>query len=373
VDVVSFGEGIGNELSCETDADLLRIGAGAREDAIIETAAATEAAAAGIEGETRAEEGVDVPDGDFVESGAGFEDSEGTRREIGLRVFNAMKTQGFALNARIHPEVIGVAGDKSGEIDFTGQSGENRHGPQGGTGGQPVEQGLADDRRIGRAFEHHVTHELAKFGFRMDRRGICHLPRRGVFRCLAAVKGIWQAATIICLGLAGVRAAEAARELKWDPPKVTKSIFTRDLGMLDSEREEYATNLAGLAVNEVVSGKAAPASLAEARRMIALALQLSPRNKRALVANFQLSKGIMPEVPKTDYSPQVFARLLLTRGQLLEKQGGDENRQLARMFIHLAAGMDPKNEDAIYASEMHRLDQGDLDWSMITDPAEEKP
>jgi hypothetical protein len=174
--------------------------------------------------------------------------------------------------------------------------------------------------------------------------------------------------------MACVRAAESPKTFKWEAPKVTKSAFTRDLGMLDSEREEYATTLAGLAVNEVVTAKASPAALADARRMIALALNLSPRNKKALVANFQLTKGILPEVSKTDYSPQVFARLLLTRGQLLEKQGGDENRFLARVFIQLAASMDPKNEDAIYASEVQRLDQGDLDWSVITDStAKEKP
>lgn len=143
--------------------------------------------------------------------------------------------------------------------------------------------------------------------------------------------------------------------------------------MLNSEREEYATNLAGTAVNRIVAAKASPAVMADARRMIALALHLSPRNKRALVANFQLSKGILPEVSETDYSPQVFARLLLARGQLLEKQGGDENKSLARMFVQLAAGLDPKNEDAIYASEVQRLDHGDVDWSVITDGPEEKP
>lgn len=173
--------------------------------------------------------------------------------------------------------------------------------------------------------------------------------------------------------MACVRAAKAAESFEWDAPKVAASAFTRDLGMLDSEREEYATNLAGLAVNRMVAAKAAPEALTDARRMIALALHLSPRNKRALVANFQLSKGVLPEVSTTDYSPQGFARLLLARGQLLEKQGGDENRHAARCFVQLAAALDPKNEDAVYASEIRRLDHGDVDWSAITDLPEEKP
>ncbi len=188
------------------------------------------------------------------------------------------------------------------------------------------------------------------------------------------VKGIWQATTVIGLGMALAGAAETPKSFAWDPPKVEKNLFTPELGMLDSEREEYATNLATHAVNQLAANKTSAASLADARRMIALALHLSPRNKRALVANYQLSKGILPAPAEGNYSPQVFARLLLTRGQLLEKQGGDENKRLARMFIHLAAGMDPKNEDAVYASEVHRLDHGAVDWSAVTgDGAEKKP
>jgi hypothetical protein len=104
--------------------------------------------------------------------------------------------------------------------------------------------------------------------------------------------------------------------------------------------------------------------------MLALALHLSPRNKRALVVNFQLSKGLLPEQAEGNYSAQVFARLMLTRGQLLDQQGGAENRKLARYLIQLAAEMDPKNEDAIYASEVQRLDHGAPDWSeMILSPA----
>lgn len=180
------------------------------------------------------------------------------------------------------------------------------------------------------------------------------------------VKGILQAVTAWALGVVLVCAAEAPKTFTWEPLKVGKSLFTPALGMLDSEREEYATNLATLAVNQIVAAKASPQSLADARRMLALALQLSPRNKRAVVANFQLSKGVLPEAAESNYSPQVFARLLLTRGQLLEKQMGDENKRLAAMFINLAAGLDPKNEDAVYASEVHRLDQGPVDWASVT-------
>jgi hypothetical protein len=187
------------------------------------------------------------------------------------------------------------------------------------------------------------------------------------------VKGLLQAATILSLGTAAMRAEEAKRAFEWDGPKVAQSVFSQDLGMLDSERDEYATNLASIAVNQIVADKADKASIDEARKMLALALHLSPRNKRAVVVNFQLSRGVLPEAVEGNYSPQVFARLILTRGQLLEKQGGDENKRLARYFIQLAASLDPKNEDAVYASELQRLDHGAVDWSPLMDAGEKKP
>lgn len=182
------------------------------------------------------------------------------------------------------------------------------------------------------------------------------------------MKRCWQVVAVLFTVISPVRAEDRGAGFAWDPPKITSSLFTPELGMLDSEREEYATNLATVAANQIATAKASQASLAAGRKILALALQLSPRNKRAVVANYQLSHGILPEISESNYSPQVFARLILTRGQLLEKQGGAQNQKLARFFIQLAAEMDPKNEDAVYASELERLDHGNLDWSEITDP-----
>jgi hypothetical protein len=187
------------------------------------------------------------------------------------------------------------------------------------------------------------------------------------------MKGIWQAATVVFLGMAAAVAGEVPKAFSWTPVKIAQSMFTQELGMLDSEREEYATNLAQLAASRITAEKASSISLAEARHMLAIALHLSPRNKRAVVTNFQLAKGLIPEATEGGYSAQAFARLLYSRGQMLEKQGGAENGELARMFIQLAATMDPRNEDAVYASEVHRLDHGEIDWSAVTDPAKKDP
>lgn len=170
----------------------------------------------------------------------------------------------------------------------------------------------------------------------------------------------------LCLPLP---AAGDAAGFDWSPPKTGAGIFTDQLGMLDREREEYADSLASYASNRVAATKAGTDSLAEARRLLALALHLAPRNRKALVLRFQLSRGVLPEAQPGDYRPEVLAGLLHTRGQLLKQQGGAQNLLLARIFTELAAEMDPKNDDAVYASELQRLDQGPLDWSRLTDVA----
>ncbi|MEP4079771.1 hypothetical protein [Haloferula sp.] len=165
----------------------------------------------------------------------------------------------------------------------------------------------------------------------------------------------------------GVSAAEKEKGFAWKAPKIGAGLFSEDLGLLDREREEYATNLAVHASNGVAKSKASAASLEEARRLIALSLQLSPRNKRALVTKYQLERGVVPESVPSEYSSEVLAQLLFTRGQILLQQGGEDNLLLSRVFTELAAEMDPKNEDAVYASELQRLDHGRVDWSELTD------
>ena len=165
----------------------------------------------------------------------------------------------------------------------------------------------------------------------------------------------------------GLAAKETEKAFSWKAPKIGAGLFSDDLGMLDREREEYATNLAVHATNGVAKSKASAASLEDARRLIALSLHLAPRNKRALVAKYRLERGVVPEIMQSEYSLEVLARLLFTRGQILRQQGGNENVLLSRVFTELAAEMDPKNEDAVYASELQRLDHGRVEWSELTD------
>jgi hypothetical protein len=167
--------------------------------------------------------------------------------------------------------------------------------------------------------------------------------------------------------------AQEAKKFAYQAPKTGAGLFDDKLGMLEREREEYATNLANHAAARVMAHAASAASLTEARRLLALSLHLSPRNKKALVVNYQLTRGLMPKVEAGEYSPEVLARLLLTRAQLLGKQGGPQNQLLARCFVELAAEFDPSNEDAIYEQELQRIDHGAVDWSVVTDTKSPEP
>jgi hypothetical protein len=183
---------------------------------------------------------------------------------------------------------------------------------------------------------------------------------------LVDVKRMWQG--IIGLWLCGL-CMQAADDKKFEykSPVVGAGLFSDHLSMLDKEREEYAHNLATYAGNQIAGANGSAASLEQGRRLLALSLHLSSRNRKAVVMNYQLERGILPQKVEGDYSPEVLARLLLTRGQLLMKQSVEEDQVLGRCFIEVAAEMDPRNEDAVYATEMLRLDNKKVSWNLLTD------
>lgn len=181
---------------------------------------------------------------------------------------------------------------------------------------------------------------------------------------------IWQVAVAFpAISLVAMHAQpEEAAKIVWQAIRVDGRSFSPELGMMNSERDEYATSFANLAASRVAERGASPAALEQARRFLSLALHLSPRNKRAVIVNFQLSQGTVPEKVRLDVGPEAMSKLIFARAGLLVKQGGEENELAARMFTALAAQLDPKNEDAVYTSEVQRLDHGELDWSILSRP-----
>jgi len=184
---------------------------------------------------------------------------------------------------------------------------------------------------------------------------------------MTCVQRIWIQLMIGAVLTGAIEANPPELKGKYKKPTINQRFFGADLAMVGNERDEYATNLASYAVKILRAKKGDQDTLDLTRQIIGLALHLSPRNKKSLVANAQLARGIMPELIACDYDPEVFARLLLTRGQLLEKRQGASNLLVARYLIALAATIDPRNEDAVYEAEVRRIDHGEISWVKLTD------
>jgi len=171
----------------------------------------------------------------------------------------------------------------------------------------------------------------------------------------------------VCLVLILTIPVYAEGDFKFKPPLVRESLLGEGVGMLDRERDEYATGLATYVGNFIAAQKASEESLEFARRALALSLHLSPRNKRALVLSFQLGKGIMPVKVESQYSAESLAHLFLTRAEILFQQKGEPNKLLSRCFIEMAAILDPRNEDAVYAFQLQQINHGVIPWKDFTD------
>ena len=153
---------------------------------------------------------------------------------------------------------------------------------------------------------------------------------------------------------------------KYRVVEVGESKFKRGLEMVGREQDEYARHLTNFALGQIQAQKGAQKSLDLARRYIGLALHLSPKNRESVIANVQLSKGIMPKIKKKAFNKMTLATLLYVRGDTLRKQDGEANQLLAQAFVTLAAELNPMNEDAIYASAVLQQDYGKLDWNQFT-------
>ena len=151
----------------------------------------------------------------------------------------------------------------------------------------------------------------------------------------------------------------------YEEPIVTKALFnSEEINILAVDRDKLATNIAAFVVNSIKpDGKAS--EMDTAKRLIGLALHLNPRNRIAVVANFQFKKGLAPKKVEPEYSPVTLAELLQSRAVLLAKRGGDLNLMLAGYMLAAAVDIDPRNESAIYELEMYRKVVAEIDWTPI--------
>ena len=178
---------------------------------------------------------------------------------------------------------------------------------------------------------------------------------------------------LLCLATSGLLLCGDGIAQAYKPPKFDKqAIDLEKIGLMEVERKKFATNLAGYVVNEIGVQKNAHRA-AWARKLLGLALQLDRRNRAALVANHQFTRGVEPKRIETDYKPGPLAKLLIAQSQALAKTGGDENVYLSGLFLAAAVEMDPENEDAVYQLELYKLDIAAIDWEPITDGKPRKP
>lgn len=154
---------------------------------------------------------------------------------------------------------------------------------------------------------------------------------------------------------------------EYRPPVVEEPAFDFEkLALMEVEREKLASNLAGFAVNSLEK-RPGERQWENARKFIGLALQLHARNRVALIANVQLTRGLEPKKAPVDYQPEVMAELLRARAESMITAGGKANIGLAGYFLFAAVEMNPENEEAVYAFELYRIDHGEPDWSAVTD------
>lgn len=79
--IVWLGKRVGDDLKWETNADLECFRAGSGEQAVVESATAAEAVARMVEGEARADEGVDFAERDFRRAIHRLKNAKGTGLE----------------------------------------------------------------------------------------------------------------------------------------------------------------------------------------------------------------------------------------------------------------------------------------------------
>ncbi len=377
-----FGVDFIHELETEACSEFDGVRSGFCEDAIIETAAAPYPRAGVVKAETGAEKKIDFRGFHKFEAFSWLEDSESACDEILGRAFYLIEDQIVPNYLRKNPDPLPILHERV-EIHLPRQGGiDGDHtdiralleiGPDlpDNDGGVALVHLDATPQILAKAALAMRLGGMFREILREQVVGICHLPVSILFPSSNAMNKFWQFTILAAFALTSLCAEEKAK-FSWEPLEIRKSIFSQDIVMLDSERDEYASNLAAYAANKISESGASMASVAHGRKALALAMHLSPRNKQALVTQFQLAKGIVPGKTESDYSPQVFARLLLTRGQLLLQQPEGENTQLAHYMIQLAAEIDPRNDDAVYASELIRLDTGGADWERLA-VLEKKP
>ena len=102
-------------------------------------------------------------------------------------------------------------------------------------------------------------------------------------------------------------------------------------------------------------------------KALAIALRLAPNYQAAVVANFQLARGLKPKPPEKMPTDAKLASILYVTSQQLRKKETESNNHLANYLLDLSVEIDPRNEVIIMERENLKRQTSWIDWSEVVD------
>jgi len=146
---------------------------------------------------------------------------------------------------------------------------------------------------------------------------------------------------------------------KFVRPNVPVARFTHEkTALLEPECERIASFLARYAAEKLTAGvlEGNAGAQTKGRLLLAVSLHLQPMNAAAVHCGLRWSDGQAPSLPPPADDLRIFSSFLLSAAKRQTGKPGPAPEALARILVRLAADLDPENEDAVYASEIHDRD-----------------
>jgi hypothetical protein len=167
---------------------------------------------------------------------------------------------------------------------------------------------------------------------------------------------------VIMLAAAGLAGAQEAPSVELAPanraflrPKVPVPLFTHHkTALLEVECERIAAFLARHAAEKYTAAvlRGEKEATSQGRLLLTISLHLAPLNAAAVHCCDRWTEGKAPTLPSPGEELQTFSTFLLLAAQRQGGEPGSAREALARVLTRLAADFDPRNEDAIFASEV---------------------
>jgi hypothetical protein len=151
----------------------------------------------------------------------------------------------------------------------------------------------------------------------------------------------------------------AGKVIKFTRPRVPVPLFTHEhTALLAPECTRIAVDLARRAARQCSEGvlRGDPAAVGQARLWLTVSLHLEPLNASAVHCITRWLDGQPPALAPAEENLRVFTGFLLAAAAREHAKEGSHQPLLARVLRRLAADLDPRNEDAVLASELQDRD-----------------